>query len=749
MQNKKCDMRIQNLSKQMIKLKYSKMNIRLTLLALLFFSKFVVAQKTAYIPLYIQDVTTVEGSQFTWTKTDQSANFTIIWGDSAGLNPTMASNPNLVFNPMSILDTMEVIYQEFINLGFANDIAGTNLNQYKIPIIMLETFGPTGGTGWAFGGEVDGVIGAFWANPLAMQNGHVAAHELVHSLQSQIVIDFRTPNAIGYAWNNMGIFWETHANFMRNIIYPQDATASGMDLYAMESWGQWKNTYENYHLLFAIKEEDSINIINQMWKEALDYEYPIASYKRLSNYTQEVLNDKMFKYARRMPTFDFPTDNLGSYLRANRVDNMNNFIPTVQTLYTILKKDSSSQNHYLATEEIAPEEYGYNIIPLNPNDDSCAVIIKFKGHTEINQYAGWRYGFVTSLADGTISRYSETYSSNESVIGFSLLPNESQMYLVVMGAPNSITTDANRDTWKGYPKRYRFPYDLTISGGSPEGHQTSSEFRNHLKSNGHIHTNGGGWVSNFANVSSSVFVAPNAMVMGNSNITGNVKIYNTAMIQNATITNDAIVKDNAFVLGCTISNNAIIGGQAFVENDIIYGNALIDMRARVSNYDLHGNIHVGGDVVVYNDTGDCDNGVYFKMTNYYEDNLLECDNRTELHPNNTNANNLIVPFTNSQMLLNCNCTNYPGCLTLGISETENNIECKIYPNPTNNILNIEMINHDEINLKIYNLLGVEIFNSKRNEKQIQLDLTRYEAGTYILKISSGSKITVKKIQITR
>lgn len=651
------------------------MKSKLILPILLLLCNVVYSQKTAYIANYIRDISTVEGKQFTWTKTAQSANFTIIWGDSVGLDPTKASNPDLRFNPVSVLDTMEVIYQRFKNLGFANESAGTKLSQYKIPIVMYGTYGPSGPQGWANGGDVDGIIGAFWIHPKGVQDGHVVAHELVHSLQMQINIDFRKPNNLWYSFmHTSNLFYETHANFMRNIIYPQDAKSWGMDLYGMESWGQWKNAYENYHLLFAIKEEDGINIINRMWLECNKEEYPIETYKRLSNYTQQELNDKMYKYARRMPTFDFPTDGLGKHLRADRSKEMRNVNPTVQTVYTILKKVSNRENQFFASEEIAPEEYGYNIIPLNPINNSCPVIIKFKGHTESNQYAGWRYGFVTSFADGTISRYSETYSSNESAIGFSLLPGESQMYLVVMGAPNAITTDVNHDTWQGYAKRYRFPYDLTVSGANPEGHQAPSKFRSQLKSDGRLHPNGGGWVSSSSVVDNSVFVAPNAMVTGNSRITGNVKVYNTAMIRDATISDNVIVKDNAFITGGNISGNATISGLAFLENSTVYGTALVNMRARVSNYKLHGNIHVGGDVIVYNKSGDCDNGVYFRMTNYYQDNKLACDNRTALHRENTDVNNSIVAFTNAQMNLDCNCSNYPACNACEVTTTAQALE---------------------------------------------------------------------------
>jgi hypothetical protein len=274
----------------------------LSILFLLCVAQLSFAQKEAYIPLYLLDTSSVDGSQFSWTKTAQSENFTVIWGDSSGLDPTLAPDPALRFDPVAILDTLEKIYRAFTDFGFAQDLPGTQLHEYKIPVVMLNTFGATGVTGWAFGGDADGVIGAFWAHPLAMQTGDVAAHELTHSLQAQVNIDYRASHGLGLVWLNTGIFWETHANFMRNLLYPQDVTAWGMDVYHIETWGDWKNTYENYALLFAIMEIDGIEIITRMWRESFSDEFPLNAYKRLSGYSQEELNDKRFEYARRMAT---------------------------------------------------------------------------------------------------------------------------------------------------------------------------------------------------------------------------------------------------------------------------------------------------------------------------------------------------------------------------------------------------------------------------------------------------------------
>jgi len=695
------------------------------------------SQKTAYIPNYLLDPNTVDGHQFTWDKTLQSENFTVIWGDSVGLDPTQATNPDLRFDPNAILDTMEIIFDAFVHFGFAQDTEGTNLHEYKIPIIMLNTFGPTGVTGWAFGGDPDGVMGTFWAHPLAMQSGHVAAHEFTHALQAQCVIDYRTNHGLGPVWNNAGIFWETHANFMRNLLYPQDVTAWGMDVYHTETWGDWKNTYENYELLLAIMENDSIDIINRMWRESNSNEYPIQTYKRLLGVDQQEFNDKLFEYARRMATFDFTYHNIGNFFRQYRTADLANWMPSIQATYTILRQDITEPTQFYVPTALAPEEFAYNIIPLYPDADSCQVIIRFKGHKEVNTHAGWRYGFVAADVNGLVTRYSDTFSDDDAEIAFSLVAGESKMYLVVMGAPDMITTDTEHDTWHGYPKKYRFPYELTISGGYPEGFQGAAEFRKQLKINGHLHSNGGGWVDNTASVASSVFVGPYAMVLGYSNLTGNVVLVNTAVVKDANMSGHAQVQENGFVVGGHLSDNVIVTGQAFAEFDSLWDHAVLYMRAKVSNYKLHGDIKVGGDVIVYNNTGDCDNGVYYRMTNYYQDNLLECDGRTATHPDNRDVNFIVVPFPNEEMALTCHCANYPDCLTTGISE-ENGLTKQdfIYNNPVSGELDIQFLNEKYVGgtMYIFTILGDKIIANEITSTYLTMDIHTLPDGIYIARL---------------
>jgi hypothetical protein len=458
-----------------------------------------------------------------------------------------------------------------------------------------------------------------------------------------------------------------------------------------------------------------------------------------------------------MATFYFNYNGYGNIFRQYRNADLINDVLSVQSIYNILKLAPGSTNHYVIPIEQAPEETSYNVIPLYQNPDSCAVIIKFKGHTEVNAHAGWRYGFVTAHPDGTVSRYSPAYKANETELTFSLEGDETKMYLVVMGASaDSITIDTANDTWHGYPKHFRYPYELTISGGVPEGFQSPDSFRAQLKIDGHLHPNGGGWVDNSASVAASVYVGPYAGVAGVSVITGNVRIDNTARVIDATVSGNVQVLDNAFVNTGTYYGNAVLSGNSYSYNCTDYGNAKVDRRANVANYFLAGDIEVGGDVVVYHDSGYCDNGVYYVLTNYYADNLLACDGRTAYYPTNVDVNNTYSAFTAAQMALNCNCGLLPGCLPLSAALNATVASTILaVPNPANQEMTFIVRSNTptaRMDVSLYNAIGSLVSQSTFYDKnEGSLNISSLPDGTYIarIKLNDHALVNTLKVMIVR
>ncbi len=78
----------------------------------------------------------------------------------------------------------------------------------------------------------------------------------------------------------------------------------------------------------------------------------------------------------------------------------------------------------------------------------------------------------------------------------------------------------------------------------------------------------------------------------------------------------------------------------------------------------------------------------------------------------------------------------------GIENYKNKVQVNIYPNPANEILNIET-NEEQGEIKITDLLGNEIKNEKIN-KHLQIDVGNLSNGVYFVTFVSGNSIFTNK-----
>lgn len=67
----------------------------------------------------------------------------------------------------------------------------------------------------------------------------------------------------------------------------------------------------------------------------------------------------------------------------------------------------------------------------------------------------------------------------------------------------------------------------------------------------------------------------------------------------------------------------------------------------------------------------------------------------------------------------------------------------IYPNPTTSIINIEATNPVD-SVEVFNMLGQSLVQNKGRDSNINLDVSNLSAGTYLLKIISENKVTLKR-----
>ncbi len=81
--------------------------------------------------------------------------------------------------------------------------------------------------------------------------------------------------------------------------------------------------------------------------------------------------------------------------------------------------------------------------------------------------------------------------------------------------------------------------------------------------------------------------------------------------------------------------------------------------------------------------------------------------------------------------------------SIGIGANQNFNDVKIYPNPTTEKIQISGIENAQI--EIYNSLGQAISGFSILNSDVIVDLTNYSSGIYIVKISKGNEMIVKKI----
>lgn len=96
-----------------------------------------------------------------------------------------------------------------------------------------------------------------------------------------------------------------------------------------------------------------------------------------------------------------------------------------------------------------------------------------------------------------------------------MLPTDKEVWLVVTGAPTEHNS-AHNYTWEaGFPKYYRYPYEVRFENALPMGYNEDFEG---VKQFGAVHPNGGGWVANTAMVAATAYVGPNAKVLGSETV---------------------------------------------------------------------------------------------------------------------------------------------------------------------------------------------------------------------------------------
>lgn len=424
--------------------------------------------KRIYVPAWMLGNVNDPNNTWSMARSKQSANWIVFWEPGYGEDPSVLADANFRINIDGLLATAEQSFDFYADSLKFIKRGRSKTDDYKMIIRLRYT------RDWeATGSGVDDMIGLLTLTAWSAQvGGHTLAHEVGHCFQYQVHCDNGNQNGwmYGFGANASGGngWWEQCAQWQAFKVFPNQQFTDGR-------FTNYLNTahkhilheaprYDNYFIHDYFTFRQGMDIIGRMWSESVRPEDPVEAYKRITGINQEQFNDQMYDRAARFATWDIPALKT---LGASRI-----------SARPQPKMINAGEGIWRIDPTVTPENYGYNVIKLNAPIKATTVYAFFEGKAGMDGYrknftnaAGWRYGFVALLTNGT-RVYSDMRSASAAqpsdTLRFSCPDNCKQLWLVVSGAPSSHwrhawdDDDTNDEQW---------PYEVKFNNTNLLGQQ--------------------------------------------------------------------------------------------------------------------------------------------------------------------------------------------------------------------------------------------------------------------------------------
>jgi Leucine-rich repeat (LRR) protein len=87
------------------------------------------------------------------------------------------------------------------------------------------------------------------------------------------------------------------------------------------------------------------------------------------------------------------------------------------------------------------------------------------------------------------------------------------------------------------------------------------------------------------------------------------------------------------------------------------------------------------------------------------------------------------------------------CAETALKPTEVNSKLNIYPNPSDDIINIEIENKNNATIEIYDVNGTLIFSKALNSESEKIDISGFSGGIYLVKVKQDSTVIIEKVVV--
>ncbi len=396
-------------------------------------------------------------SEYSFERMVQGDNIAIFWNKEYGDDPMTDPEEGKRFDVNKMLKECERFYDYYVNeLKFVEK--GNSLtDKYKL---LVYVFG--GDSGTASGGGVDDKIGVLWTPAVRVNRAPygVLAHEMVHCFQYLSRLDS--------GHGPRGAIIEMSAQYMLWQVYPKWMTFENYHLVDFMKQTHYAflhpiNMYHSPYVLEYWSNKHGKEFFGDLCRATEPNEDPVMTYKRMNSLTQEQFNDEMFDACHRFITWDMKRIEKVAKPYANQHQcTLNNI----------------GGGWYRISPTKCPQNYGYNGIKLKVPAAGTSVVLNFKGIAGAEGYntvktdkAGWRYGFLASLKDGS-RVYGDACKDTEGAVTFEVPENTEFLWLVVMGAPTEHwpvamrrrreSDDNSNDTEE------QWPYQIKLTGTAPD-----------------------------------------------------------------------------------------------------------------------------------------------------------------------------------------------------------------------------------------------------------------------------------------
>lgn len=409
--------------------------------------------KSIYIPndLREMDLNDPE-SKWSFKRMVSTPDVALFWAKGFGPDITQAPDldgHNMKVDLANLMSKLQHFYDYYYkDLAFVKP--GTKADKYKMMVMLDYSL-----EGTAYGGDYDGQIGALWIAPNRVQdkNLNCIAHELGHSYQLQISCDGE-----GDAWGGHGFYemtsqwmlWQVNPEWQKDEKYHLDAFA---DL-THKAYLHIENIYHSPYVLELWGEKHGKPFIAELYRQGKVGEDPVMTYKTLTGMDQKAFNDEMWHNYARLVNWD--------------IDRVRDYTRGYTDIWHSKLNDAGGGWQRIAVEN-APENYGFNVIPVNVPEAGKKVIVKFRGEagqkgyfTKNKDKAGWRYGLVAIDSDGK-AHYGDMMSAKNGKVEYTVPTDRKieKLWFVVMGAPT--------EHWRNVdgpenPGDAQWPYSIKIEG---------------------------------------------------------------------------------------------------------------------------------------------------------------------------------------------------------------------------------------------------------------------------------------------